>query len=53
VAELLCNDRHAVTSRVYRKPDGPLRISPESSFSQIQEMKAWQLRAISNNRLTT
>jgi beta-fructofuranosidase len=53
VAELLCNDRHVITGRVYRKPDGPLRVSPESSFSQIQEMNLWQLRAVSNNRLTT
>jgi beta-fructofuranosidase len=52
VAELICNNRHAITSRVYRKPDGPLRISPESSFPQIYELNVWQLRAISNNRLT-
>ncbi len=53
VAELICNNRHAITSRVYRKPHGPLRISPESSFPQIYELNVWQLRAISNNRLTT
>jgi beta-fructofuranosidase len=52
VAELICDNRHAITSRVYRKPDGPLRISPESTFPRIYELHVWQLRAISNNRLT-
>jgi beta-fructofuranosidase len=53
VAELICNNRHAITSRVYRKPDGPLRISPESTLPRIYELNVWQLRAVSNNRLTT
>ncbi len=53
VAELICNNQHAITSRAYRKPRGPLRISPESTFPRIYELSVWQLRAISNNRLTT
>ena len=32
VAELICDNQHAITTRIYRKPDGPLRISPESSL---------------------
>jgi beta-fructofuranosidase len=53
VAELICNNRHAITSRIYRKPDGPLHISTESTFPEIHELNMWQLRPISNNRLTT
>jgi beta-fructofuranosidase len=53
VAELIYNNQHVITSRIYRKPDGPLRISPESSFPQIYELDMWQLRAISSDRLTT
>jgi beta-fructofuranosidase len=48
VAELICNNRHAVTTRVYRKPNGPLRIC--ASFDSLQ---VWQLRPISLHRLTT
>jgi hypothetical protein len=28
VAELIVDRRHAVTTRIYRKPDGPLRLKP-------------------------
>jgi beta-fructofuranosidase len=53
VAELICDNQHALTTRIYRKPDGPLRISPESSLPPIDELHVWQLRAISSDRLTT
>jgi beta-fructofuranosidase len=53
VAELICANQYAITSRIYRKPDGPLHISPESSFAEIHQLNMWQLRGISNDRLTT
>ena len=54
VAELLSNDLHVLTSRIYRKPTGPLRIQMEdSSLSSLTAFEAWQLRPISANRLTT
>jgi beta-fructofuranosidase len=53
VAELICDNQHAITSRIYRKPDGPLRISPESSFAQIAWLNMWPLRPISSDRLTS
>ncbi len=53
VAELICDNQHAITTRIYRKPDGPLRISPESSLTHFDELSVWQLRAISSDRLTT
>ena len=49
VVELICDKRHAITTRIYRKPDGPLRIASESSLIDL----AWQLHAISKDRLTT
>ena len=54
VAEFFCDDLHALTSRIYRKPDGPLRIEvADSQLSLLQELEAWQLRGISADRLTT
>jgi hypothetical protein len=53
VAELICDHQHAITSRIYRKPEGPLRISPESSFVQIDALSMWQVRPISRDRLTS
>jgi beta-fructofuranosidase len=53
VAELLCNNRHAITTRIYRQPKGPLRLhlaDPNGAFSTLQ---AWQLRPISQDRLTS
>jgi beta-fructofuranosidase len=41
VAELICDNQHAVTTRIYRQPSGSLKIT------------AWQLSPISPNRLTT
>jgi beta-fructofuranosidase len=48
VAELICDSRHAITSRIYRVPDGPLHIkvgAPE--LSRMSMLEAWQLKAIS------
>jgi hypothetical protein len=54
VAELICDQKHAITSRIYRTPAGPLRISPtESDLGQLTSLEAWQMRAISRDRLTT
>jgi hypothetical protein len=54
VAELICNAKHAFTSRIYRKPDGPLRISISNpDLAQLDSLEAWQLRPISPDRLTS
>jgi hypothetical protein len=53
VAELICDDRHAITSRIYRKPDGPLRVATESTLARFIQLEAWQVRPISGDRLTT
>lgn len=54
VAEFFCNSLHVVTSRIYRKPAGPLRVQiSEDSLSRLQSLQTWQLRPISKNRLTT
>ena len=54
VAELICNRQHALTTRVYRKPDGPLhvRVSDNDLFAPTL-LEARQLRPISPDRLTT
>jgi hypothetical protein len=52
VAELIVDRRHAITTRIYRKPDGPLRIAIGND-SQLEAFEGWQLRSISANRLTT
>jgi hypothetical protein len=54
LAELICNAKHAVTTRIYRKPNGPLRISlGDSDLAQVLYLQAWQMRPISPDRLTT
>ena len=54
VAELICDRKHAITTRIYRKPQGPLRLTlADSDLAQVTSLEAWQLRPISNNRLTT
>src|SRR5439155_1425379 len=54
VAELICNSKHAVTTRYYRKPDGPLRIRvSDNDRLALTSLAAWQLRPISPDRLTT
>ena len=53
VAELISNHQHAFTARIYRKPKGPLRIEvSQALFRRIEGLEAWQMRAISLDRLT-
>ncbi len=54
VAEFFCNDLHVVTSRIYRKPSGPLHIQiNDSDLGGLKALEAWQLSPISADRLTT
>jgi beta-fructofuranosidase len=54
VAEFFCNRRHAVTTRIYRKPVGPLRVViGDADAGALNWFDAWQLKPISNDRLTT
>lgn len=54
VAEFFCNRRHAVTTRIYRKPDGPLRVAiGDADAGAFNCFHAWQLKPISSDRLTT
>jgi beta-fructofuranosidase len=54
VAELICNRRHALTTRIYRKPDGPLHVRvSDNDLPALISFQAWQLRPISPDRLTT
>jgi beta-fructofuranosidase len=53
VAEFFCNNLHVLTSRIYRKPNGPLRAQmSDSDFPALLTLEAWQLRSISPDRLT-
>jgi beta-fructofuranosidase len=52
VAELIVNQRHAITTRIYRQPEGPLRINV-STLTKFTAFEAHQLRPISPDRLTT
>jgi len=53
VAELICNNRHAVTTRIYRNPEGPLRVAlAEPDLKQLTSLEIWQLHPISRDRLT-
>jgi beta-fructofuranosidase len=54
VAELICNRQHVLTTRIYRKPDGPLHIRvSDADLPALTSLQAWQLRPISPDRLTT
>ena len=54
VAEIICDRKHAITTRIYRQPDGPLRIVLSASdLAQITSLQAWQLCPISKDRLTS
>jgi beta-fructofuranosidase len=52
VAELIVNRRHAITTRIYRQPNGPLRTKAGKELN-LSSFQAWQLRPISPDRLTT
>jgi len=54
VAELICDGQHAFTTRVYRKPEGPLRISLGLADARsLDHLSGSQMRPISKDRLTT
>ena len=53
VAEFLCNDKHAFTARIYRKPNGPLKIAGDSDLAHLDRLEAWQMGPISSDRLTS
>jgi beta-fructofuranosidase len=53
VAELICDGQHAITIRIYRKPNGPLKITSDATEKNLYQLSAWQLNPISPNRLTT
>ena len=54
VAELICDQRHAITTRIYRKPDGVLHLSlTNSDLQPVTSFAAWQLQPISSDRLTS
>jgi beta-fructofuranosidase len=53
VAELICDNRHAITTRIYRQPSGPLKLTSAPSEKNLYQLSAWQLHSISPNRLTT
>jgi len=54
VAEFFCNRLHVVTSRIYRRPAGLLRVRlTQADAKTLRSFEAWQLRAISGDRLTT
>jgi beta-fructofuranosidase len=54
VAEFFCNRRVVLTTRIYRQPDGPLRlVIEEADVARLHRFEAWQLKAISKDRLTT
>jgi len=54
VAELICDRRHVLTTRLYRKPDGLLRARVgDDDLPALISLEAWQLRPISADRLTT
>src|SRR5262249_14635413 len=54
VAELICNARHALTTRINRKPDGPLGMAiRDFEGVNVEGLEIWQLRPISPDRLTS
>lgn len=54
VAEFFCHNMHVVTTRIYRKPEGSLQIQiANEDAARVTSMRAWQLRPISADRLTT
>jgi beta-fructofuranosidase len=54
VAELFANHLHALTTRVYRRPDGPLHLEfAGGDTAALLALRAWQLQPISTDRLTT
>ncbi len=54
VAELLIDHEHALTTRIYRQPQGPFSIrATAEDLASILDLTAWQLKPISRDRLTS
>ena len=54
VAEFFCNDLHVLTTRIYRQPQGALRLQGNpDDVAAMTRLEAWQLKPISKDRLTT
>ena len=54
IAELICDSRHAITTRIYRLPNGPLRFRcSDGPGASAKAFQAYQLGRISSDRLTT
>ena len=54
VVEAICNQRDALTQRVYRRPTGPLTLNTHASESDsFLWGEAWQMSPISKDRLTS
>ncbi|HXT25028.1 MAG TPA: glycoside hydrolase family 32 protein [Candidatus Eisenbacteria bacterium] len=54
VAEFVCSSLHVLTSRIYRKPAGSLRLQLSGADARrVRSLQAWNLRPISADRLTT
>jgi len=54
VSELICNEEHAITTRIYRLPYGPLLFRTDANlFTSANRFEAWQLKPISKDRLTS
>jgi beta-fructofuranosidase len=54
VCELFCERQLVFTTRIYRQPNGPLRLRAKGdSPIPFGSLSAWQLKPISRDRLTT
>jgi beta-fructofuranosidase len=54
VAELIVDRRHAITTRIYRTPAGPLNLAFYDQHAAVTTpVKIWQMKAISPDRLST
>jgi len=54
LAEFFCDRLHVLTSRIYRKPGGPLELRLSGAGAgAVASLEAWQLRPISPDRLTS
>ncbi len=52
VMEVFANQSTSLTARVYQIPSGPLRLKLEGD-AKVESLAAWQMKPISNNRLTS
>ncbi len=50
--ELFANRKTAITARIYTTPSSPLTVEL-SDLSALRSLDVWQMKPISNNRLTT